>query len=73
MDVFNDAQPYGSHVQTLSIVVEVRTKSWVVGISAPDIPNTVRVDTLSTGDTAGLVAKIVKARCKEMDRVLLIS
>ena len=48
----NDVRPSGNNTRALYVAVEVSTKSWVVGISAPDTVNTVRIHTLSSGDTA---------------------
>jgi len=67
----NDVTPSGTTARALYVAVEVSTKSWVVGISGPGSPNTVRIHTLGAGDTAGLIAGIRKARDTTADRILL--
>ncbi len=67
----NDVTPSGDTAEALYVAVEVSTKSWVVGISSPDSPSTIRIHTLAAGDTASLVAKIRKAQDTTTDRILL--
>ncbi len=67
----NDVTPSGTTAQALYVAVEVSTRSWVVGISSPDAPNTIRIHTLGAGDTAGVLARIRKACSAETVRILL--
>ncbi len=67
----NDVTPSGTTAQALYVAVAVSTKSWVVGISSSDAPNTIRIHTLGAGDTAGVLARIRKACSAETVRILL--